>query len=65
MMSSVVWAAKENGSGYVEFGVRQESPWTAKLWILPLISRNLDRLMYKLQEFIISLLQFIGLQSRE
>jgi hypothetical protein len=57
-MSSVVWAAKENGSGYVEFGVRQESPWTAKLWILPLISRNVDRLMYKLQEFIISLLQF-------
>jgi hypothetical protein len=57
-MTSLVRAAKEDGSGYVEFGVRHESPWTANLWIHPLISRNLDRLMFKLQEFIISLLQF-------
>ena len=57
-MISVVRAAQEDGSGYVEFGVRHESPWTSHLWILPLISRDLDGLMFKMQEFIISLLQF-------
>ena len=51
-MGSLVYVELLNNPRYRRF-LRQALPW-----ILPLISRNLDRLMFKLQEFTISLLQF-------
>ena len=34
------------------------TPWTANIWFRPLISRNEDKLVFKLQDFILSLLQY-------
>ena len=58
MMTPFLRAAKEEDSGFLEFRGNYESPWTANIWIRPLISRNVDNLMTKSKEFILSLLEF-------
>ena len=58
-MSSLLAAAKEDGSGFVQFRMSHEpSTWTNIFWVCPLISRNKNMLMSKLERFILSLLQF-------
>jgi hypothetical protein len=57
-MAPLVAAAKDNRSGIVDFFVTEETAWTANVWIHPLLVRNVDRLMYKLSKFIVSLLHF-------
>jgi hypothetical protein len=57
-MSSLVSAAKNDGSGSVEFGVDSESPWTSNIWIRLLITQKEKSLMRKLGRFILSLLAF-------
>ena len=57
-MSSLVSAAKNEDSGFVDFVVNPDSPWTANIWIRPLISQNESSLMSKLRRFVHSLLGF-------
>ena len=57
-MAPLVAAAKDTRSGIVDFFVTEETAWTTNVWIRPLLVRNVDRLMYKLSKFIVSLLRF-------
>jgi len=57
-MAPLVAAAKDTRSGIVDFFVTEETAWTTNVWIRPLLVLNVDRLMYKLSKFIVSLLRF-------
>jgi len=57
-MAPLVAAAKDTRSGIVDFSVTEKTAWTANIWIRPLLVRNVDRLMYKLSNFFVSLLRF-------
>ena len=57
-MAPLVAAAKDTRSGIVDFSVTEETAWITNVWIRPLLVRNVDRLMYKLSKFIVSLLRF-------
>ena len=57
-MSSLISAARKDGSGFVDFGVDSDSPWTSNIWIRLLISQKEECLKRKLGRFILSLLAF-------
>jgi hypothetical protein len=57
-MTSLVRAAKNDGCGFVEFGVDSKTPWTSNIWIRLLITQKEKSLMRKLGRFILSLLAF-------
>jgi hypothetical protein len=63
-MSSLIDAAKNDGSGFVDFVVDSNFPWTSNIWIGLLINRKATRLMQKLESFILSLLAFAKPEMR-
>ena len=63
-MSSLIHAAKNDGSGFVDFVVDSKFPWTSNVWIRLLINQKETRLMQKLQSFILSLLAFAKPEMR-
>lgn len=56
-MTSLISAAKNERHGFVDIGWNS-GPWTANLYLQPLISRNEIILMSRLRRFIHSLLQY-------
>jgi hypothetical protein len=62
-MTPFIAAAKDDRSGIVHFFTHsEEAAWTSNIWIRPLLVRNVDSLMIRLSEFIVSLLH---LQSQK
>jgi hypothetical protein len=58
-MTLFIAAAKDNRSGIVNFfTLSEEAAWTSNIWIRPLLVRNVDSLMIKRSNFIVSLLRF-------
>jgi len=59
LMTPVLHSAKVDSSrGFLEISRNHNSPWTTNIWFRPLISRNSDFLLPKLQGFILTLLEF-------
>ena len=59
MTPFIAAAAKDDHSLIVHFSTHsEEAAWTSNIWNRPLLVRNVDSLMIKLSNFIVSLLRF-------
>jgi hypothetical protein len=65
-MTSFIAAAKDYRSGIVHFFTySEEAAWTSNNWIRSLLLQNVDSLMIKLLQFIVSLLRFANLMQSQ
>jgi hypothetical protein len=57
-ITPLVWAARHDSYGFVDLPVSYGSPWKDNVLTRPLMTRNVDRLMLKLKQFILHLFEF-------